>query len=61
MYSHQVYNSYVGLAAKIGLSTWTKLDGFSYSYLPCYYAEVSSLHYVLWFVVKLIVYKHVNA
>ena len=27
MYSHQVYHSNVGLAPKIGLSTWTKLDG----------------------------------
>ena len=30
MYSHQLYNSNVGLAPKIGLSTWTKLDGYSY-------------------------------
>ena len=41
MYSHQVYNSNVGLAPKIGLSTWIKLNGYSYSYLPCYYAKVS--------------------
>ena len=47
MYSHQAYNSNVDLAPKIGLSTWTKLDGYSYSYLPCYYAKVSPLHYVL--------------
>ena len=40
-------NSNVGLALRIGLSTWTKLDGYSYSYLPCYYAKVSPLHYVL--------------
>ena len=33
MYSHQVYNSNVGLAPKKGLSTWTKMDGYSYSYL----------------------------
>ena len=44
MYSYQVYNSNVDLASKIGLSTWTKLDGYSYSYLPCYYAKVSPLH-----------------
>ena len=30
MYSHQVYNSNVGLTPKIGLST---LDGYSYSYV----------------------------
>ena len=27
MYSHQVYNINVDLAPKIGLSTWTKMDG----------------------------------
>ena len=37
----------VDLAPKIGLSIWTKLDGYSYSYLPCYYAKVSPLHSVL--------------
>ena len=36
MYSHQVHHSNVGLAPRIRLSTWTKLDGYSYSYLPCY-------------------------
>ena len=36
MYSHQVYNSNVSLAPKIGLITWTKLDGYSYSHLPKY-------------------------
>ena len=40
-----IYNSSVGLAAKIGLSTRTKLNGYSYSYLPCYFARVSPLHY----------------
>ena len=46
MYSHQVYNTYVDLAPKIGLSTWTKSDGYSYLYLTCYYAKVSPLHSV---------------
>ena len=30
MYSQQVYNSNVGSAPMIGLSTWTKLNGYTY-------------------------------
>ena len=30
MYSHPVYNSNGGLVHKIGISTLTKLDGYSY-------------------------------
>ena len=37
MYCHQVYNSKGGLAPKIGFSTWTMLDGYSYEQaLPRY-------------------------
>ena len=46
MYSCKVYNTNVGLTPKIWLSTGTKLDGYSYSYLPCFFSKVSPLHYV---------------
>ena len=61
MYSHQVYNSNVGLAPKIRLSTWTNLDGYSLfisTLLLCKSASPSLC--IVRFVVKYIVYKHVN-
>ena len=41
MYSHQVYNSNGGLAPKIGLSTWTKLDVLSYEQALSHYVQVN--------------------
>ena len=40
MYCHQVYNSKAGLALKIGFSTWTKVDGYSYEQALPRYVQV---------------------
>ena len=42
MYSHQVYNGNVGLVPG---QSWMVIP--IHNYLPCYYAKVSPLHYVL--------------
>ena len=40
MYGHEVYDSNGGLSPKIGLSTWTKLDGYSYEQELSRYMQV---------------------
>ena len=38
--SHQMYNSSGGLAPKIGISTWTKMDSYSYEQALSRYVQV---------------------
>ena len=58
MFSHQVYNSSVGLDPKIGLDKFGWLFLFICTLLLC--KSVSPSLCIVRFVVKLIVYKHVN-